>query len=332
VFQIHLWLYQLLQSVGCNRPLNLPKSRIVKYPAFVFLCPMESTFVLFEDPIHLELLRLDLKHPYSQGNKWFKLKYNFEKAIQTNHDCILTFGGPWSNHLHATALEAREKGFKAIGIVRGEEPKKWSPTLLDCKEAGMQLHFISRAEYSEKEEPFFKAWLHDIYGRFYLIPEGGSNFLGVNGCMEILDNTDEKQGWICCAAGTGATSAGIALSLKPHQKLLVFPVMGDGGQIDQAIRKHLFSVLMDWDAVEESMEQVEIDSRWSFGGFGKTPSELNAFMLEFQQQYHIELDRVYTAKMMFGLLENIKEGKFMQGENVLAIHTGGTQGNRELDV
>lgn len=309
----------------------MPKGRVVKHPAFVLICRMPVPITKLENlDSSLEMLRLDLAHPFAQGNKHYKLKYNVAKAKAEGQDTLLTFGGPWSNHLHATALTAKEHGFQTIGIVRGEEPKVWSPTLKDCREAGMELYFISRAEYRERTEPFFKAWLRNSYSRFYLIPEGGSNYLGVNGCMEILDDVDPSFDIICCAAGTGATASGLALKLKPHQQLWVFPAMGEGNQIKKAMRQHLYHFLMDEDAVEETMSQVHVDARWSMGGFGKTPPELQQFMDRFQDTHHIQLDRVYTGKMMWGVLENIKEGTFNASHRILAIHTGGTQGNRGL--
>jgi 1-aminocyclopropane-1-carboxylate deaminase len=71
----------------------------------------------------------------------------------------------------------------------------------------------------------------------------------------------------------------------------------------------------------------EITDRFHFGGFGKTTDELNSFMQEFPKQYGFELDRVYTAKMMYGLKQMLFEKAFPSHAKILCIHTGGLTGN-----
>jgi 1-aminocyclopropane-1-carboxylate deaminase len=54
-------------------------------------------------------------------------------------------------------------------------------------------------------------------------------------------------------------------------------------------------------------------------------------MQEFLQTRGVLLDFVYTAKMMYGITEMARTGALGSGDHVLAIHTGGLQGNRSLD-
>ena len=49
-------------------------------------------------------------------------------------------------------------------------------------------------------------------------------------------------------------------------------------------------------------------------------------MQQFEQQHHIPLEQVYTAKMMMGLLDLIQHNHFPAHTRILAIHTGGLQG------
>ena len=46
--------------------------------------------------IVVDVLRLDKVHPVISGNKWFKLQFYLQEAIQSNKKHILTYGGPWS--------------------------------------------------------------------------------------------------------------------------------------------------------------------------------------------------------------------------------------------
>ncbi len=270
--------------------------------------------------------RLDLIHPSINGNKWFKLKYNIEKVLLTQHKTMLTFGGAWSNHIHATAAAGKEFGFKTIGVIRGEEPSRYSTTLLLAKECGMQLEFISREAYREKEGEDFKGWLHEQFGSFHLVPEGGSNFLGVNGCMEILSEEDKEFDFICGACATGATLAGLLLAMKPHQHAIGFSVLKNGNFLAEEVKKQLKSVLNDDEAVEEISSRFEIVTDYHFDGYGKWNDELLQFVSGFESEHHIPLDQVYTGKMMFGLMDLIPKNHFPGGSKILAIHTGGLQG------
>lgn len=271
------------------------------------------------------ILRDDLSHPHYGGNKWRKLKYNLERARHEGHDTILTYGGAWSNHIYATAMACREHGFRSIGVIRGEEPEKYSDTLEDARDAGMQFFFVSRAEYREKEEPFFKAWLRTELGRFYQVPEGGSNFLGVQGCTEILDERCRDFELICCASGTGATATGIALSLQDHQRLRVYSAL-KGIDVREQMKMHLLYALGDEEAADEVLQQVEVAADSSLGGYAKTTPGLIEFIRQFHGDTGVMLDAVYTGKMVYAM------SKEAAGESALIVHTGGQQGNRGVGI
>ena len=103
--------------------------------------------LLDEKEVRLFIKRIDKIHPFVSGNKWFKLKYNLLEIEKQKKETILTFGGAYSNHIVATAFIANEKGFKSIGIIRGEETLPMNDTLSFAKENGMELHYVSREEY-----------------------------------------------------------------------------------------------------------------------------------------------------------------------------------------
>ncbi len=277
--------------------------------------------------IQLDIKRLDLIHPEINGNKWFKLKYNLEKVLAADHKTILTFGGPYSNHIFSVASAGKEFGIKTIGVIRGEEPTEWSPTLLHAKECGMRLEFINRLAYAEKDTEDFVGWLHEEYGSFHLVPEGGSNYLGVNGCMEILTQEDKKNyDVICCTCGTGATLAGILLSLDEHQRVIGFPALKGGDFLMDEVIKHIKYFLMSEELANEFRPKIEMMIDYHFGGYGKWDQTLIDFILQFDKQYDIPLDQVYTGKMLYGLMDLFQKNYFAAGTRILAIHSGGLQG------
>ena len=72
--------------------------------------------------ITVDVLRLDKIDKVISGNKWFKLKYYLEEALSLQKKTIISFGGPYSNHIIATAAVCKLYGLKSIGLIRGEKP------------------------------------------------------------------------------------------------------------------------------------------------------------------------------------------------------------------
>ncbi len=261
--------------------------------------------------------REDLNHPSVSGNKWWKLKNNLESAKKEGQDTLLTFGGAFSNHIYATAAAAKELGFKSIGIIRGEEVLPLNPTLAFAKDCGMKLHFISREEYREKQENSFVRSLAEKFGNFYLIPEGGSNSLAVDGCAEF---TKEKLSpivfdYLCVATGTGGTMAGIIEGLEGKKKVIGFSVLKNGDFLNEEVRRlaHSGNQYSNW----------TIQTDFHFGGYAKQTPELIQFILKMKQQHQFPLDPIYTGKMVAGVFDLMKKSYFARGSTILLIHTGG---------
>lgn len=279
---------------------------------------------LSSSKVEVDMLRLDLLHEEISGNKWFKLKYNLEEAKIENKNTILTFGGAWSNHIAATAAACDLLGFKSIGLIRGDELKPDSSITLSCAtHHGMELHFISREEYRRKEDSDFIRVINEKFNYPYTIPEGGNNALGRKGCMEILSFCQkEKYSYVCCAVGTGATLSGIIESCLPHQKIIGFAPFKNAKEQNERIKIFLSDNLKKYNR--------EIITDYHFGGFGKKTKELLEFMNQFYAQNQVQLDFVYTGKMMFGIYDLIMKGFFRSGSKIIAIHTGGLQGNKSF--
>ena len=272
--------------------------------------------ILSQKKIVLYIKREDLLHPFISGNKYRKLKYNLVTAAEQEFKTLLTFGGAYSNHIAATAFAGQERGFRTIGIIRGEElAQKWkfNPTLKFAHDCGMQLKFLSREAYRDKTSSKFLAQLKAQFGAFYLLPEGGTNTAAVRGCEEILTGHDEHFQVICICVGTGGTIAGIVNATTENQHVMGFPAL-QGGFLKQDIRK--FATKSNWKLV----------SGYDFGGYAKINEELVRFINTFKSDTGIPLDPIYTGKMLFGILDMIRNDEFEPGTTILAIHSGGLQG------
>ena len=275
---------------------------------------------LAEHEIHLYVYRLDLNHTYISGNKLYKLHYNIEAVKKENKTTILTFGGAFSNHIAATAAAGKELKLKTIGIIRGEEYPELNPTLRFAKEQGMELHYVLRTLYQNKKE--LESYIHKQFGTdtYYLIPEGGSNKLGIEGCREITKSIPIDFDTICCPCGTGATLTGIVLSLQKHQKAIGFQILKAEKYIEREVSEWLQQFSSD-------QKNWDIHESYHFGGYAKLKTELVDFIKLFEKENAIPLDYVYTGKMMFGIYDLIKKGEFKRGQTIIAVHTGGLQGN-----
>jgi 1-aminocyclopropane-1-carboxylate deaminase len=197
---------------------------------------------------------------------------------------------------------------------------------------GMKIIPVSREEYSWKFEDWYHDELREKYGDLYIVPEGGANYYGVNGCMEIMQETDEAFDYVCVAAGTGTTAAGILLSLKEHSTLLAFPALKGGDFLKDEIRNLIRYTLFDEEWTNERMTHLQIITDYHFGGYAKYNEELIHFMRMFYSESTIKTDFIYTGKLFFGLLEMIRKDHFKHGTKILAIHTGGVQGNKGIQL
>lgn len=281
--------------------------------------------------IQLYVKRDDLIHPQFGGNKWRKLKYNLEYAREKQFDTLLTFGGAWSNHIYATAAAGKYFGFSTVGLIRGEEHKPLNTTLSFAKDCGMQLHYINRAEYRQKAEAAYQNKIKQQFGNVYILPEGGSNSLALRGCAETvkeISNEIEKPfDFICCASGTGATLAGLISAINPGQIAIGFSALKGGEFLN-----HEVETFLQREKTNSSTKNWRIETGFHFGGYAKINDALIQFMSEFQLQYGFALDAVYTGKMFYGLFELIKAKRFKPGTSIIAIHSGGLQGNKGFNL
>ena len=278
--------------------------------------PLQAQW-LMEHHVQLDVLRLDEVHPVVSGNKWFKLHFYLQEAIAQHYDTIATFGGAYSNHIVAAAYACKALGLKSIGIIRGEEPVNYSHTLLQAKAYGMQLHFVSREAYRQKED--FKK----KYPTAYWINEGGYGKEGVEGAALILQRVPQLQHYthIICAVGTGTTLAGIITAALQHQTIIGISVLKGYSSLENDVIKLLPLAYH---------QRFTIKHDYHFGGYAKHNTTLFEYMNEVWQLHHLPLDFVYTAKALYGTEAMIRNQIFPQESHILMIHTGGLQGNLSL--
>jgi 1-aminocyclopropane-1-carboxylate deaminase len=288
---------------------------------------MESDFqpsrvdtIQFYGNRELFVLRDDLIHPFISGNKWRKLKYTIALLEANKKNCIVTFGGAFSNHLVATAAAGKKFNIKTVGIVRGEEVE--NERLGFMKKNGMTLHFVSRSDYRRKNEVEFQEELrNELISKNYIkdtdrpefIPEGGTNVTAVKGTEEIADDIPKDITWIFCAVGTGGTVAGISRKLLNHQRIKAIPVLKNASFLEKEIQN-----------LGGDLLKIDFLYDYHFGGYAKTNSILNNFCKAFTNSYNMPIEPVYTGKVFYAVNDLLEKGFIPEKEKILVVHTGGT--------
>jgi 1-aminocyclopropane-1-carboxylate deaminase len=269
--------------------------------------------------IELWMKRDDLLHPIISGNKWRKLKFILDHALYAGADTIISMGGIYSNHLHALAYVCKALGLKTIAYIRGEAPAVLTPTLIDLKAWGMELRFISRTDYRKLRQ--YKGYL-DLPGitpQQYWLPEGGAQVLALSGVAELVKEIGIVYDHLCVPCGTGTTLAGLIAAIDDQVSVLGFAALKNAGFLNKDVNSLL----------KQSKNNWLINLDYHFGGFASTTPELLNFMSDFEAKTKIQLEPIYTGKMMYALYDLIRKGHFNAGQRIIAVHTGGLQGDRE---
>jgi 1-aminocyclopropane-1-carboxylate deaminase/D-cysteine desulfhydrase-like pyridoxal-dependent ACC family enzyme len=278
----------------------------------------------------LSVLRLDQIPPAYSGNKLFKLKHSLQQAKAQGKKRLISFGGAYSNHIHALALAGQHYGFKTVGIIRGEPATALNPTLSDAENAGMALRFVTRQEYRLRHDADYLSQLGANYPDSYIIPEGGSNLGAVRSCMEIVDHIQHHINnhfdVIILPSATAATLAGVIAAAPADKVVIGVAVLNNGEQQTQQVEQYLTEL------GESNKKQWRIEVNYHCGGYAKLNKELVKFMTHFQQRNKIDIEPIYSGKMFYALSQLLEKKAIDAKSRIIAIHTGGLQGLRGMQA
>lgn len=309
-----------------------------------------SESILVDRKISLFIKREDQCHPIISGNKWHKLRFNLEHAKRLGFQKIVSFGGAWSNHIHALAYACQKENLDLLALIRGEELAKnpLNPMLKEAQAFGAKLHFISRSDYRKKTDESFLLSLDNDFGPRYVIPEGGANASGVLGskvfalnCLQEFFRSHQRYpSHVVLACGSGTTTAGFLQALaetemteKKSIKVIAYAAAKDASLQEKIIKLSLLKLIDNKVISALALSKINWQLRDMSGkGFGKLDREQQSFMESFEQKHQISLDPVYTAKLFHQVFLDIEQGYFQEGSCILVLHSGGMQGARSLSV
>lgn len=318
---------------------------------------IESQFLLQNQNISVFCKRDDLIHPTISGNKWRKLAPTIN-AITSNEEPnpthILSFGGGYSNHLHALGYICHRLKIRFTAVVRGDYSHSLSPMLNDLKQWGAHCHFVNKAEYKARTTQSTINKLQWLFSPDIIIPEGGSSRYCLAGVAALVDEYQAQLDnitHVVLPVASGGTLAGLIqryaqleqLNSESEQTALVPPdIIGVGVLKGET---YLESLVYDLLKPVETCTSVStninspfaetlsypkwhIEHDFHHGGYAKSSPELSQFIDNFESNTHIPIETVYSAKCFFALHALIKKQHFAKHSRILIVHTGGLQGSR----
>ena len=271
--------------------------------------------------ISVQVKRDDQIDKVISGNKWRKLKYNLLHAKAINAKGIITFGGSFSNHIHACALACKQQQLSVIGIIRGEEDNQDNYTLAWAKHWGMQLSFVDRKTYRLRNEKSYLQHLQQQYPDYLIVPEGGSNALALIGMAEVIDELNQQSEFdtLLSPVGSGGTLAGLISADKNQHKILGISVLKQDGylvkQVNDLLPEHA-----------KAHTNWQLMSQYHGGGYAKFSAQDAQRIRSFSAVVGIDFEPVYSGKMILALLDLMSTGYFPAHHRIVLLHTGGLQG------
>lgn len=287
------------------------------------ISPVQSVHhpLFSQHDIHVSIKRDDLIHPVISGNKWRKLLFNIKEAKNKGLKGILSFGGAYSNHIHALAYACYQSNMPSQGIIRGEGCYASNSTLSQASKWGMNLQFVNREIYRCRNDIDYLANLQIQYPHYHLVPEGGSNALAVKGMSLLMDELKHQATFdtLFVPVGSGGTLAGIISGNAEQHKLYGVTVLKQGEYLNEEIK-----MLLPKHA--KNYSNWELLTQYHGGGYGKFSAEDCRQICEFSHLTQVPFEPIYSGKMLLALLDLIQQGFFPSGHRIMLVHTGGLQG------
>lgn len=273
--------------------------------------------------LNVWIKRDDLLHPIISGNKYRKLKYNINYAKALGKTAVLSFGGAYSNHIHALAYACFQQKLASTGIIRGEKNYANNFTLTWARYWGMSLTFVDRKTYKKRSQNDYLAQLQQQHHNSFIIPEGGSNTLALKGMGEVIKElaTQLNYNTLICPVGSGGTFAGLIQADQGEHNLL-----GIGVLKQSTNNVHYFNNLVKNLLTEQVQTNWQILSNFHRGGYAKFSEQDSQRIREFIHYTAIPFEPIYSGKMLLAFLDLVTQGYFPTNETIVLLHTGGLQG------
>tara|TARA_A200000159_G_scaffold63861_2_gene59053 strand:+ start:1778 stop:2701 length:924 start_codon:yes stop_codon:yes gene_type:complete len=292
--------------------------------------PVEPFFPKWKgaEKVSLFVKRDDAIHPIMSGNKWRKLSNALPPSLPK---AIVSFGGGFSNHLHALGFICFKLGIPFTAIIRGDYSATPSPMIKDLIQWQTHIEYVDRITYKKRSD---SAYLNELKLQFpdaIIIPEGGSQAQALQGIKDMVDEIEVDFDFIVAPVASGATLAGIinalnkrnrttATDFRSLHKVIGIGVLKGEGYLEGLVQKFL--------PISKHQTSWHIDHNYHFGGYAKAPNELQTFCNDFNDNMEFKIEPVYSGKAFWAVKDMLAKGKFEDRSRIVVLHTGGLQGAR----
>lgn len=328
------------------------------------------------EDVTIYVKRDDKIHPVVSGNKWRKLKqfiYGYAEQYldgaegSTNAEgslhaegssCtakgsvrLISFGGGFSNHLHALGYVCHTLGIPLSAIIRGDYSATPTPMISDLTSWNVDIEYVDRITYKKRDSAEYLNSLKERFSPAIIIPEGGSQKQAIEGVAELVSeiaealatNHNTEFDTIIAPVASGATMGGIVSALTPNQHAIGIGVLKGQDYLESLVNQFLPPAILTKKIVTKELaakapainvEENKANSNWHInhkyhcGGYAKAPPYLKAFCENFNNAMPFKVEPVYSGKVFFALKDMLKKGTFKSGSKIIVLHTGGLQGAR----
>jgi len=274
------------------------------------------------------------------GNKVRKLEYLLAEAREQGADTLITCGGIQSNHARATAVAAVQSGMSAVLVLRGQSAEPYDGNVLLDRLVDAEIRLVTPEKYGQRIGQIMEQTAEGLRGagrQPYIIPEGGSNSLGVWGYIRAAEEIGEQLkemhlefDVVVTAVGSGGTQAGLIIGSTLFGltgRVVGFNVCDTADHFQGLIGRLTAETIERYRLPDQAVprEAELIDGYVGRGYALSRPEELDLIRTVARTE-GLFLDPVYTGKAFFGLADQIRQGRFRKGQRILFMHTGGIYG------
>ncbi len=316
-------LSDLRAQLGPSRRLNLARE-----PTPIHRLPELSKLL----GASIYCMRDDLTGFGFGGNKIRKLEYLLHEARKLGSDTLVTCGSNQSNWCCMTAVAGAVLGMDVRLVLGGPKPLRDTGNIRLGRIVGARITHIDTTD-GEVLEDACQELTRELQSqglRPFRMIMGGSTGLGALGYAEAFGEIvhfERTAGLafskVIHATGSAGTQAGLIAGAMLHE----WPgdIIGMAVSRSAAEQRQKVSGVLQQMMVDRLIEthRIIVDDAFVGDGYRQITRACLDAIETFASREGIFLDEVYTGKAAAGLIEYARSGRFVHGENILFLHTGG---------
>ena len=223
--------------------------------------------------------------------------------------------------------------------MRGREPEEADGNLFIDQVLGTTISYLDQATFDALDQ--YAENLISQYAsqgeKAFFIPVGASDEIGLWGYIEASRELKKdftanniSPEYLVSAAGSGGTMGGLIIGREKYQletRPIAFNVSNDAAYFRRKITADIASWNKRYSPQQEiSPSAIDIIDGYVGPGYARAEPVIFDTIKWLAQLEGVILDPVYTGKAFYGMIQEIKAGKFQHSKCLVFLHTGGIFG------